>query len=84
MPIRYDHELALDGGFFRTKRIYTMNKLTQYFKESRQEMKKVVWPSKKETINYTLAVILISLGLAVFFAVVDYFLNLGFEQLISR
>ena len=61
-----------------------MNKLTQYFKESRQEMKKVVWPSKKETINYTLAVIFISLGLAAFFAIVDYFLNLGFEQLITR
>ena len=59
-------------------------KLVNYFKESKQEMKKVVWPSKKETINYTLAVIFISLGLAVFFAVVDYFLNFGFEKLITR
>lgn len=59
-----------------------MNKLNQYLKESRQEMKKVVWPSKKETLRYTLAVILISLGLAAFFAIVDYFLNLGLEQLI--
>jgi len=47
-------------------------------------MKKVVWPSKKETTNYTLAVIFISLGLAIFFAVLDYFFNLGLEQLISK
>lgn len=59
-------------------------KLGQYLKESKQEMKKVVWPSKKETTNYTLAVIFISLGLAAFFAIVDYFLNLGLEKIITR
>ena len=58
--------------------------LTQYFKESKQEMKKVVWPSKKETTNYTLAVIFISLGLATFFAIVDYALNLGLEKIITK
>ena len=47
-------------------------------------MKKVVWPSKKEATNYTLAVILISLGLAVFFAIVDYALNIGLEKIITR
>ena len=61
-----------------------MSKLVNYLKESKQEMKKVVWPSKKETTDYTLAVIFISLGLAAFFAIVDYFLNLGLEQLITR
>ncbi|OGL66191.1 preprotein translocase subunit SecE [Candidatus Uhrbacteria bacterium RIFCSPLOWO2_01_FULL_47_24] len=61
-----------------------MPKLLNYFKESKQEMKKVVWPSKKETTNYTLAVIFISLGLAAFFAIVDYFLNLGLEKLINK
>ncbi len=58
--------------------------LENYLKESRQEMKKVVWPSKKEATNYTLAVILISLGLAVFFAIVDYALNIGLEKIITR
>lgn len=61
-----------------------MNKLINYFRESKQEMKKVVWPSKREATNYTLAVIFISLGLAAFFAIVDFALNLGLEQLISR
>lgn len=59
-----------------------MKKLTSYFRESKSEMKKVVWPSKKETTNYTLAIILISLGVAVFFAVADYFLDVGLQQLI--
>lgn len=57
-------------------------KITQYFKETRQEMRKVVWPSKKETTNYTLGVIFISLGVALFFAVVDYLLTIGLEQIL--
>jgi len=59
-------------------------KITQYFKESKQEMQKVVWPSRKETINYTLAVVFISLGLAAFFAIVDYALTNGLEQIIAK
>lgn len=58
--------------------------LTQYIKESKQEMQKVVWPSKRETTHYTLAIILLSLGLAAFFAVVDYGLNRGLEQIIAK
>lgn len=60
-----------------------MKKLLNYIRESRQEMKKVVWPSKKETTNYTIAVICISLGVAAFFAIADYFLTGGLEQLIK-
>ena len=69
------------GAFLETK---PMSKLAQYVKESKQEMKKVIWPSRRETTNYTLAVIGISLGLAVFFAITDYMLNLGLEKIISK
>ncbi|MFC1598984.1 preprotein translocase subunit SecE [Patescibacteria group bacterium] len=34
-----------------------VNKLVQYIKESIAELKKVTWPTRKETINYTLLVI---------------------------
>ena len=45
-----------------------MNKLLNYIKGSVEEMKKVTWPTKKETYNYTLLVIGISLAVAVFWA----------------
>lgn len=54
-------------------------KILGYIKESKSEMKKVVWPSKKETTNYTLLVIGMSLALAIFFGVVDYILSFVFE-----
>ncbi len=52
------------------------NALTKYFIESRQELKKVAWPTKKETKNHTLVVIGISLGVAIILGAVDYLLNL--------
>ncbi len=55
-----------------------------YFVGSYTEMKKVTWPTKEQTINYSILVIALSLGLAVFFAVLDYGFSTGITALISR
>jgi preprotein translocase subunit SecE len=49
-----------------------MSKLSNYIKSSVEEMKKVTWPTKKETYNYTVLVIGISLGVAAFLGALDY------------
>lgn len=61
-----------------------MNKLTKYIKESVLELKKVTWPSKKETYRYTLLVIGLSLLVAVFLGALDYIFNFGLETIITR
>jgi preprotein translocase subunit SecE len=53
-----------------------LSRLINYIKSSQQELKKVVWPSKKEVIQHTMLVIGISLGVAVFLGAVDYLLTL--------
>jgi len=60
-----------------------MNKLTTYVKASIEEMKKVSWPTKKETYNYTLLVIFISLGVALFLGLLDIILTKGLEYLLA-
>ncbi len=60
-----------------------MNKLTTYLRESVSEMKKVSWPTKKQTTTYTLIVIGMSLGTAIFLGALDYFFNIGLEQIIK-
>ena len=60
-----------------------MNKLINYIKESKTELKKVVWPTKKETFNYTMAVVAISLILAAFIGIADYILTLGVQNIIK-
>jgi preprotein translocase subunit SecE len=59
-----------------------MNKLISYINESFTEMKKVTWPSKKETYRYTILVITISLVVAAFLGALDYIFNFGFQLII--
>lgn len=57
--------------------------LVQYVKDSISELKKVQWLTKKQTINYTIAVFAMSVGVAVFFVVLDRVLSTGLDQLIK-
>jgi len=61
-----------------------MTKLINYIKASIEEMKKVTWPTKKETYNYTLLVIGISIALAAFLGSVDYLFTKGLELIINK
>ena len=61
----------------------TQNKIVRYFIESKEELKKVEWPNRKETLQYTLVVLGVSLGLAIFLGTIDYGLNLVLELLVS-
>jgi preprotein translocase subunit SecE len=47
-------------------------KITDFLKEVKAELKKVTWPTRQETIRYTLMVILISLGVAFFLGFGDF------------
>ena len=51
------------------------NKLFNYFRNSVAELKKVNWPTKKQTIDHTLLVVGISLGMALFLGIVDFVLT---------
>ena len=59
------------GGFFK--------KVGTYFKDVFSETKKLTWPTKKEIINYTLAVI----GFVALMAVLMWVLDLAFSNGVS-
>ncbi|NCP17275.1 preprotein translocase subunit SecE [Candidatus Kuenenbacteria bacterium CG_4_9_14_3_um_filter_39_14] len=58
------------------------NKLVQYVKDSRTELKKVIWPTRKQATNDTLLVIGFSLGVAAFLGLVDFVLTKLLELVI--
>ena len=58
------------------------SRIVNYIKASSQELKKVVWPSKKEVIQHTMLVIGISVGVAAFLGIVDYLLTILIEIVI--
>ena len=49
-----------------------VEKTKNYFKEVRIEMAKVKWPTRQETINYTVIVIAVSLAVAAFLGTLDF------------
>lgn len=56
---------------------------TAYFSEVIRELKKVSWPSRKQTFDKTLLVIAISLVLAVYLGSVDFIFQKLTETLIK-
>ncbi len=48
-----------------------MKKASEFLQEVKQEMKKVVWPTRQEAIKYTWIIVGISLVTALFMGVAD-------------
>lgn len=58
------------------------NALVTYLKESKEELKKVAWPSRETVIRDTIVVLGLSGAVAAFFGVLDYALTYGFQQIL--
>ncbi len=52
-----------------------MNKIFSYFKESKEELTKVVWPTKKQTIEMALAVAIITIIIGAYLGGLDFILT---------
>ena len=61
-----------------------MGKILGFLRESWSELKKVVWPTRKNAVRLTLAVLAITFGVAGFTAVLDYFLNQMLNLLVAK
>jgi len=57
-----------------------LNKITNFFKEVGAETKKVNWPTREETIRYTLIVIGVSVAVAAFLGGLDYIFSLFLQR----
>jgi preprotein translocase subunit SecE len=55
----------------------------QFLKEARSELGKVVWPSRRETIRITIAVILISVAVAALLGAADFGLTKLVEYVVN-
>jgi preprotein translocase subunit SecE len=57
-----------------------MEKITQFLREVRVELAKVSWPTRNQTILYTLVVIGMSVFLAIFLGAMDF----GYKFIIDK
>jgi preprotein translocase subunit SecE len=61
-----------------------VQKIFQFLKETRYELKRVTWPSRKETVAGTAVVLIIVFIVAVFLGIVDMGLSEVIKQVLSR
>lgn len=56
--------------------------MLNYFKDVRAELKHVSWPTRTQTVLYTLVVVLVSAGVAVYLGLWDYLFSLILKKII--
>lgn len=55
----------------------------KFLREVRQEMEKVTWPARKETVASTLMVIALASVVATFFVFIDWVIHLAVQAIIG-
>jgi preprotein translocase subunit SecE len=60
-----------------------IRRLLEFFQESWQELKKVHWPSRKETYAATLVVIIVVLLISVYLAIIDLGLTKAIQAIVE-
>ena len=61
-----------------------MSKITEYFKETKAELKHVIWPSRSQTFYYTLIVIVLSIVIAYYLGIFDFLFSAGLGKVIAH
>ncbi len=65
------------------EKVQRENRISQYLRETRAELRKVVWPSRDEAINLTAIVVGTLFAMSVFLGAVDYVFQILFRFLIA-
>lgn len=61
-----------------------MNAFVNYIRESRDELRKIKWPTRETTVQYSLIVICSVTAATIVFGVIDFGLSKLFTQLFIR
>lgn len=61
----------------------TQNALVTYLRGAKEELEKVTWPTRKQTLIYAGVVIVVTVIWATYFGALDFVLNLGIAQLLK-
>ena len=60
-----------------------MSKVIEYLKETRTELKHVIWPTRRQTFYYTIIVIVLSVVVAYYLGVFDYLFSILLGRVIA-
>ncbi|OGI60650.1 preprotein translocase subunit SecE [Candidatus Nomurabacteria bacterium RIFCSPHIGHO2_01_FULL_37_25] len=58
-------------------------KIVEYLKETKTELKHVIWPEWSQTFYYTLVIIVLSVTVAYYLGIFDFIFSKGLEKVIT-
>lgn len=58
------------------------NRLVRYFRDTRSELRKVVWPSRREALNLTMVVLAVVVAMSLVLGLLDYIFAQAFALVI--
>ncbi len=61
-----------------------MYRVFEFLKDVKNELKQVIWPTRRDTIRYTATVIAFSVAVAIILGAADYGLLQGFEAILNK
>ncbi|MEK7471584.1 MAG: preprotein translocase subunit SecE, partial [Patescibacteria group bacterium] len=61
----------------------SMSKITEYLEETKTELKHVIWPSRNQTLYYTLIIIVLSVVIAYYLGIFDFIFSQGLTKIIN-
>jgi preprotein translocase subunit SecE len=61
-----------------------MSKIIEYFKETKAELKHVIWPSRNQALYYTLIVVILSVVVAYYLGIFDFIFSQGLTKIITQ
>jgi preprotein translocase subunit SecE len=60
-----------------------MSKITEYLKDTKAELKHVIWPGRNQTFYYTLIVIVLSVVVAYYLGIFDFLFSKILQKIIQ-
>lgn len=59
------------------------NPVVRYFREAREELRKVSWPQQRDVILYASLVVIVCAAAAAYFGLLDWLFTVGLEELVK-
>ena len=70
-------------GLFKKPHMNPLKSLITYLRASKTELEKVTWPSREETVRYSVLVIIVCAATAIFFATLDFGFREGLDTMVT-
>ena len=67
----------------KAKKPSIFSRIRNWFRELKSEVKKIVWPTRQQTVNNTLVVIACVIIVGIFIWIIDILFGLGVQTLLS-